>query len=358
MREQNRQYQLPKKIDHCLATLAKLYAPEGKRDKEAIIVNARVRMQEEWSYDNWNGGTAGHALYLAIPESLYLKSARQRADFQNEIKSDLNTVHNFQSEFVEEVFLEMQEAENQDWRRKSGLLLQAGERIVPPDAAKRIWGNAGYRVFLSHKAEVKRKTGELKESLIPFGISCFVAHQDVHPTKEWQDEIENALTSMDAFTALMTEDFHDSLWTDQEVGFALGRAVPLIAVKLGKDPYGFIGKFQALSCEWADAPVELAKLLIKQPRMVDAYIAALPRCRSFEEGITLSRVFRHIDKLTVKQGDEMMSSFNKNPDLHGSWGFNGAYPSRYGQGLAPHLSRATGRKYVMTESGDIERRKQ
>ena len=57
-------------------------------------------------------------------------------------------------------------------------------------------------------------------------------------------------TAMDAFAALMTEGFHDSDWTDQEVGFALARGVPVIAVKLGRDPYGFLGKFQALRADW------------------------------------------------------------------------------------------------------------
>lgn len=358
MREQKSQYQLPKKIDHYLATLAKLYAHEGQRDKETIVVNARVRLQEEWSYDNWNGGTAGHALYLTVPESLYLGSARKRNELQSEIRDDLNKIHNFQSEFVEEVFLEMQEVENYDWRRNSGLLLQTGERRIQPDAEKRIWRDTGYRVFLSHKAKVKRETSELKESLVPFGVSCFVAHEDVRPTKEWQDEIENALRSMDAFVALMTESFHESSWTDQEVGFALGRAVPLIAVKLGADPYGFIGKFQALSCEWNDAPVGIAKLLISQPRMLDAYIAALPRCHNFDQGIVISQVLPFIDKLTDQQADEIMAAFNKNPQVHDCWGFNGAYPSRHGDGLAPHLSRATGQKYVKTKLGDIERKKQ
>lgn len=359
MIEENRHYQLPRKIDHCLATLAKLYAQEGQRDKEAIIVNARVRLQEEWSYDNWNGGTAGHALYLAVPETLYLGSARKRTEYQTSIKEDLNKVHNFQSEFIEEVFLEMQEVENGDWRKNSGLLVEPGERVVQPDAIKRIWGADGYRVFLSHKAQVKKQTARLKESLAPFGVSCFVAHQDVHPTEEWQDEIESALRSMDAFVALLTKDFHESFWTDQEVGFALGRGVPLIAVKLGTDPYGFIGKFQALSCELDEAPLAIAKLLIKQPRMLDAYIAALPNCRNFEEGIVLSGVFPCINKLTLAKADQMMSAFNKNVDLHGSWGFNGGRPSRYGHGLAPLLSRATGYKHVKNESsGDIERKKQ
>jgi hypothetical protein len=35
-----------------------------------------------------------------------------------------------------------------------------------------------------------------------------------------QNEIETALESMDAFVALLTENFHESLWTDQEVGYS------------------------------------------------------------------------------------------------------------------------------------------
>ena len=46
--------------------------------------------------------------------------------------------------------------------------------------------------------------------------------------------------------ALLTSGFHESEWTDQEVGVAIGRDVPVVPVKLGEIPYGFIGKFQAL----------------------------------------------------------------------------------------------------------------
>jgi hypothetical protein len=221
MSDQKQRYQLPKRIDHYLATLAKLYAQEGQREKEEIVVNAQVRVQEEWSYDNWNGGTAGHALILTLPEFLYLGLVRKREDLQSEIRKDLNKVHNCQSEFIEEIFIEMEEVEDQDWRRRSGLL-QSGTRVILPDAAARVWGDSGYRVFLSHKAEVKKKTAELKDSLAVFGVSCFVAHEDIHPTKEWQEEIDNALASMDAFVALMTNDFHDSDWTTKKSVMRLG----------------------------------------------------------------------------------------------------------------------------------------
>ncbi len=183
-----------------------------------------------------------------------------------------------------------------------------------------------------------------------FGISAFVAHADIQPTKEWQEEIENALASMDAFVALLTEGFHESDWTDQEVGYALGRSVPLIAVKLGKDPYGFIGKFQALSCKWAEAPLELAKLLIKQPRMLDALIDAVPGCGSFDNGNTLSQILPSIEVLTEKQAEKLASAFNVNSQLQGSWGFNGGKEWKFGPGLASHLARTTGKEYLMTKS--------
>src|SRR5437016_12031656 len=123
----------------------------------------------------------------------------------------------------------------------------------------RIWGPDGYRVFLSHRVAVKAAAAKLKDRLRPFGISAFVAHRDIHPTKEWQNEIENALRSMDAFVAIRTKKFHESSWTDQEVGYALCRDVPIIALLLGATPYGFIGKFQALTCQWAEVPEKIVK---------------------------------------------------------------------------------------------------
>lgn len=348
-------FELSSDIDHYLAVLSKLYKREGKAQKLAIIVNSKVRVHEEWTYDNWNGGTYGHALYLAVPEDLYLSSVKKRTELQQEICSDLNNIHNVQNEHIAEIFLELEKTGDRDWRQESGVL-ESPLRTVTPEASRRVWGDAGYKVFLSHKTEVKTETAELKEGLKPFGISAFVAHEDIHPAKTWQDEIENALTTMDSFVALLTKDFHESNWTDQEVGFALGRGVPVFCVKLGLDPYGFIGKFQALKCSWSDAPIELAKLFVKDYRMIDAYIAALPRCRSFEEGITLSQLLPAITSLTNDQAGKMVAAFNSDSQLQGSWGFNGARPGLYGDGLAKHLSRITGFKYVITSSGEIEKK--
>jgi hypothetical protein len=58
----------------------------------------------------------------------------------------------------------------------------------------------------------------------------------------WQDEVERALFTMDALFAVHTPGFSKSVWSQQEIGFALGRGVKVISFKMGENPTGFISK--------------------------------------------------------------------------------------------------------------------
>jgi TIR domain len=329
------------KIEHYLAALSRIYAQGGDRSLQQIIVNAKPRMVEEWAYENYSDG---HALYLTLPESVFLSAVLTRDAIQNRIRDDLNTLHNYRTEHVAEVFLEMEVPEDRDWRSESGLLVSP-THTVADDAALRIWGE-GFRLFLSHKAEVAKQTSELKERLTSFGVSAFVAHRDIRPTREWQDEIENALYSMDAFVALMTNDFHESDWTDQEVGFALARGVPVIAVQLERPPYGFLGKFQALRARWEDAEEGIVKLLLNHERMFSAYIQALRMCPSWDRANVLARVLPDILSATEPQIDELVAANNENTEVRYSFGFRGNKAVQYGRGLIPHLERLSTRRFA------------
>jgi hypothetical protein len=86
----------------------------------------------------------------------------------------------------------------------------------------------------------------LKDCFAPYSIIGFVAHEDIQPTREWQLEIERALWTMDAFLAIHTAGFKDSFWTQQEIGFALGRGTKIISLKIDEDQTGFISKKQAI----------------------------------------------------------------------------------------------------------------
>jgi hypothetical protein len=90
-------------------------------------------------------------------------------------------------------------------------------RIEPP-----FWRKGMLRLFVAHLAVHRDFAAELQEALLEFGVSCFVAHNDIEPTQEWQTQIETALATCDALVALLHQDFHVSNWTDQEIGFAIG----------------------------------------------------------------------------------------------------------------------------------------
>lgn len=216
---------------------------------------------------------------------------------------------------------------------------------VRQSAKERIWRNGKFRLFISHKAGIKSKANELKAALGRFGITCFVAHADIAPTKKWRNEILIALSSMHALVALMTKSFHNSPWTDQEVGYALGRDVPVVPVRLGSDPYGFIGEYQALSCKWSEMPTELIKIFIKNESVRDAYIDVVAECNSFDEGNALAKLLPSIDKLSGNQEKRLIEIYNKNGQVKGSYGFNGEQAQLYGDGLVHHLARITGHKY-------------
>jgi hypothetical protein len=51
---------------------------------------------------------------------------------------------------------------------------------------------ANAKVFLSHLAKNGIETQELSKELGFFGMSGFVAHEDIEPTQEWQNRIKFA----------------------------------------------------------------------------------------------------------------------------------------------------------------------
>lgn len=115
------------------------------------------------------------------------------------------------------------------------------------------WKVGYYKVFISHVSKYKSSASNLKLMLEPYGISAFVAHEDIKPSKEWEVEIEKALFSMNALCAIITPDFNKSYWCDQEVGYAFGRNVLCIPIDKGQLPYGMFGKIQAIKSDGKNA---------------------------------------------------------------------------------------------------------
>ena len=228
-------------------------------------------------------------------------------------------------------------------------------------ALGRLWGTGSIRVFVSHNAESKELATSLKDCLSHYGVACFVAHEDIEPTREWQGEIERALFSMHILVPLLTEKFHESNWTDQEIGVAVGQEVPIISIRRGKDPYGFIGKYQAMQGKDKD-PEQIAEeffgLLFKQDELkelaTNTFITTVAGVGNWGRANSLAKLLQSIHELSTTQAESLVRTYQRNSEVRNAFGFNGKHPSLYGNGLLFHLKRITGDEYRFRNDGGIE----
>lgn len=247
--------EFPIPVGRVLATVARVLSLQAKPDLANILTSAEGQIDAVGS----DFGVEYYTLTLRVPVSLFAASEPQLSAIETAILGKLQTVIRNDAHVISKVAV-------------SPVLEEPMSRVGRPDVgddrALRLWGPQTCRLFLSHVAVHKVAVSDLKRSLRTLGISGFVAHEDIEPTLEWQAEIDVALRSMHAMVALLTPEFHESKWTDQETGAALARGVIVVPVKLGLDPYGFLGKHQALPGDLAK-PDELAAAIVgvleKQP---------------------------------------------------------------------------------------------
>jgi len=195
-------------------------------------------------------------------------------------------------------------------------------RVDPP-----FWRKGMFRLFVSHLATKRAFAAELQEALLDFGISCFIAHNDIEPTQEWQIQIETALATCDALVALLHENFHASNWTDQEIGFAMGRGVPVYSVRSGQDPYGFIGRFQAFNGN-QNVAVNLSRELFDayrknkqtQRRMSEILVALFEQSGSFAEAKARIGYLEELELWEPSFSTRIRSASSSNSQIIGSWG--------------------------------------
>ncbi len=128
------------------------------------------------------------------------------------------------------------------------------------------WSGDGFRLFISHTSQYSEHAGALRGELAKRSVDAFVAHTSIKPTEEWQDVILYALRSCEACLAVLAPGFRESAWTDQEVGWSMARNVLVIPVEYGLNPYGFLGKYQALPVTTGQDQADIRFRRLRTPR--------------------------------------------------------------------------------------------
>ena len=317
---------LPQKVPEYLNYLAKLYQDQKEELLCKVLKSASIRIKEGTNYDNLDGGCDGHSIHLFIPESLLIQIDRDdlREAFSRKISKSINKFFNsIGNEFIDSVHFDI--LSSSDSKKAIKINQRNGYKEYE---ANHIWQKGYIKLFITHRDVYKKNVSRLSHELKKHGVSCFVAHDNIEPMREWQKEIETGLFTMDALLVYLTDDISESDWIDQETGVAIGREVPIIPLKMQKkNPYGLISKYQAI--KWRNsqdgikenAKFIFEKLVKKLPAQIieDAIIERFTTVSSFSQtSFVLKNLFPIIQVLDQSKIQNIINAFEKNNQIHDS----------------------------------------
>ncbi|MBX3545580.1 toll/interleukin-1 receptor domain-containing protein [Chelatococcus sp.] len=340
-------YILPSKLHGYLGRLRNLYERQGKRKESDLISACSFSVEEGVDHDNWDGGTDGHAVDLYLPLDLMDGVDLDQQDaIQKAICQDLNKCADaIRGEWFQSVRFHFAHESDPDFRRATPF--NSAIAIRPETLS--FWKSNLLRLFVSHRDAHKADVNELALELEEYGITSFVAHETISPTKEWRREIISGLTTMEAMLVFLTDDFEQSSFTNQEVGFALAKNVPIVSLKLGsKAPPGFISDKQAargrIGAQKHNAGL-IAPLvwetLRKQDRFNDALVSRFVAAPSFTDAKDrFDKLRSAVETLTEAHVAIIVDGFQRNDQLHQS-----VYLTNNYERLRRYLEQATGRSF-------------
>jgi len=299
-----------------VVTAQRIASLRGGTEEATILAQAKAQLIET-GYDNWNGGINLFTLTLEIPIPAYAaveEGARKRLErtilsrVQDLIRTEAGVA-------IAEVVI-------------SPTMAETGPSVVQYDAqgeaesVPAFWTPGRFRLFISHPSQVKQSAHNLKAALAEYQIAAFIAHDDIEPTREWQDEIESALRTMDALTALIAPEFVVSKWCDQEVGIAIGRGKLVVPLKFGADPHGFLGKYQGLNVQGfkaQDVAKKVFEIIVKYDlsaaRMADALIERLAGSGTFDSAKRTMDLLEAVPRLNSSQVARLIATVDENSQV-------------------------------------------
>ena len=186
------------------------------------------------------------------------------------------------------------------------------------------WRNGMVRLFLSHSSIHRAFVGEIAEELAKLGVHGFVAHDSLTVDDYWSPQIEACLQTMDAFVALVHPEFIVSQWCQQELGWALGRGVPKLVLRLGSDIGGPAGARQ-----WPSASGESARQVATriyefiagystlETPMADGLITALATANNFTDAGKAADAIALLPTLSEPQWARIAQAFHANSQVGG-----------------------------------------
>jgi len=327
----------PTSVTSILATLVEIFERQDRPEIVELLKNAHAGY-ELIEHNSWNGGTTTWSLRLELPIALFASIEPRLSKVKEEIDIKLRVFNGLHTND----FLNMVEI----FPILAGTTA-SGQRMTPSESdVRRLWDPNKFRLFASHVSQHKVEMAAVKLELSYRGVDAFLAHEKIEPSLEWQSEIELGLRSMHALAAFITPGFHESLWTDQEVGYALGLSVLVLPIRLGMDPYGFAAKIQAITGRLED-PSAMADQIVRSllisarthREMRRALVAAFSDPLSFVIAKALQRHLATVEDFTDEDKASLYKACAEHSQVKGALGVVDAVYAQIGKPPGPKDTR-------------------
>lgn len=182
-------------------------------------------------------------------------------------------------------------------------------------------------IFLSHSINDKQIAGKIKKKLDHFGVDIFLAHEDIEGGTDWKPKLYSEIKNCEIFIVLLSKNYHEANFTDQELGMALAYEKPVIPISIdGTMPYGFMEKYQCMKCDPEITNENIEKLMglvmnfsDTGKEFIDLLIEKLSNAGSFEDATFWSRKLVSYSKFTKSQINNIAEAYIKNNQIYGSF---------------------------------------
>ncbi len=102
------------------------------------------------------------------------------------------------------------------------------------------------KIFISYASADYAIVTKIATALNKYGINTFVAQRNIQSGENWSDIIKNNLITSKLFLALITENYNNSPYANQEAGMADRNKMPILPIRLDNStPKGLLSKIQA-----------------------------------------------------------------------------------------------------------------
>lgn len=172
------------------------------------------------------------------------------------------------------------------------------------------WKDGYFKMFVSHLSSNRERMSAMKANLDKWGIAAFIAHEDIEASREWRDEVEAGLESMEVLVAVVEPGFKESDWCVQEVGFALGRKVDIIPLRAGLDPFGFFGKYQGIQIKGKypeDVANEIAQTILKKPSHRNKLLQCMTKAFATLQSSQKTKLIQLLDSWSIATDEQLKS---------------------------------------------------